>query len=46
MIAGEFRESELDFWHMARNFATEPALNADFINSVPTKRIYASKNFR
>ncbi len=40
-IAGEFRTTELDYWHMARIFATEPALNADFIKSVPTKRINA-----
>ena len=40
-ISGEFRDTELDFWHMARNFATEPALNEDFITSNPTKRIHA-----
>ncbi len=40
-IAGEFRGTELDFWHMARIFGSDPALNADFINSVPTKRIHA-----
>lgn len=42
-IAGEFRTSELDFWHMARVFATRPTLNADFIKSVPTDRIYQVK---
>ncbi len=40
-IGGEFRTTELDFWHMARIFDTEPALNADFITSVPTQRIHA-----
>jgi len=39
-IAGEFRD-QLDYWHMARIFASEPALNADFIKSIPTKRINA-----
>lgn len=39
-IAGEFR-STLDFWHYARLFASEPALNADFIKSTPTKRVNA-----
>ncbi|AXH77578.1 MAG: major capsid protein [Microviridae sp.] len=42
-IAGEFRTSELDFWHMARIFQTRPTLNADFIKSVPTDRIFQVK---
>lgn len=40
-IAGEFRTT-LDFWHMARIFGSAPALNADFVKSVPTERIYAA----
>lgn len=40
-VGGEFRTTQLDFWHMARIFASEPALNADFVKSVPTKRINA-----
>ena len=40
-VSGEFRTSALDFWHMARIFASEPALNADFVKSNPTKRIHA-----
>ena len=40
-IAGEFRTTELDFWHMARQFAAEPVLNASFVTSNPTKRIHA-----
>lgn len=39
-IAGEFRTS-LDYWHYARIFASQPALNGDFIKSVPTKRVNA-----
>jgi len=39
-IAGDFR-STLDYWHMARIFGSDPALNADFIKSVPTKRVNA-----
>lgn len=39
-IAGEFR-TDLNFWHYARIFGSEPALNADFIKSVPTKRTNA-----
>jgi len=37
-IAGEFR-STLDFWHYARIFSSDPTLNADFVKSVPTKRV-------
>lgn len=39
-IAGEFR-SVLDFWHYARLFSSDPTLNADFVKSVPTKRVNA-----
>lgn len=40
-VAGEFRTSLLDYWHMARIFAALPTLNESFIKSVPTKRINA-----
>jgi len=40
-IAGEFRATALNFWHMARIFGSDPTLNADFVKSVPTKRIHA-----
>lgn len=40
-VGGEFRTTELDFWHMARIFGSAPALNADFVKSVPTKRVNA-----
>ncbi len=43
MIAGEFRTTMLDYWHMARNFASEPVLNDSFVTSNPTKRIYAEQ---
>ena len=39
-IAGEFRTT-LDFWHMARTFSSSPALNAAFVTSVPTERVFA-----
>lgn len=38
-VSGEFRTT-LDFWHMARVFANRPALNADFVESNPTDRIF------
>ncbi|QXP08040.1 MAG: major capsid protein [Arizlama microvirus] len=40
-VAGEFRTT-LDFWHYARKFSSDPALNASFVQSVPTDRVYAS----
>lgn len=43
-IAGEFRTSALDYWHMGRVFASEPALNASFVKSVPSKRNFASQS--
>lgn len=42
-VAGEFRTSALDYWHMARQFAGEPVLNGSFVTSDPTKRIYAEQ---
>lgn len=40
-IAGEFRTNTLNFWHQGRIFASEPALNATFVTSDPTERIFA-----
>lgn len=40
-VAGEFR-STLNYWHMARIFAGDVAINEDFIKCNPTTRIYAS----
>lgn len=40
-IAGEFR-STLNYWHMARDFSSQPTLNADFVKSNPTNRVYQS----
>lgn len=39
-VAGQFRTT-LNFWHYARLFSSAPALNADFVKSVPTKRVNA-----
>lgn len=39
-VAGDFRTSTLDFWHMARTFTSDPALNATFVNCVPTERVF------
>lgn len=41
-VAAEFR-STLDYWHLARKFATDPALNETFIKCVPSKRIHAEQ---
>lgn len=37
-VHGEFK-STLDFWHYARLFASEPALNSAFVTADPTKRV-------
>lgn len=43
-VAGEFRGTQLDYWHLGRNFATEPALNSDFVSCVPTERVFADQS--
>lgn len=40
-VSGEFRTT-LNYWHMARDFGSEPALNASFVSCVPTLRTFAS----
>lgn len=40
-VSGEFR-TILNYWHLARDFGSEPALNASFVSSVPTMRTFAS----
>lgn len=40
-VSGEFRSSLLDFWHFARNFSSDPALNSTFVKCVPTERPFA-----
>jgi len=42
-IAGEFRDT-LNYWHLARDFDSDPALNSDFIDCVPDDRIFADGN--
>jgi hypothetical protein len=42
-VAGEFRTT-LDYWHLGRKFASEPALNSAFVNCDATKRIFAVNN--
>lgn len=38
-VHGEFQTTQ-DFWHMAEKYATVPVLNEEFIQSVPTRRIF------
>lgn len=42
-VSGEFRESVLDYWHLAREFSGNPALNASFVTCVPSDRIFAAQ---
>lgn len=39
-VSGQFR-STLDIWHLSREFASAPALNASFVSCVPSTRIFA-----
>lgn len=41
-VAAEFRNGQvLDFWHFARAFSSNPALNASFVSCVPTEEPFA-----
>lgn len=42
-VSGEFR-TILNYWHLARDFGSEPALNASFVSCVPTMRTFASSS--
>ena len=42
-VSGEFR-NELNYWHYAREFAGDVALNQSFIEANPTKRVNADQN--
>lgn len=40
-VSGEFRDT-LDFWHMARQFGSDPALNATFVQCEGVDRPFAT----
>lgn len=42
-VHGVFRE-QLAFWHMGRIFTAKPVLNASFVESDPTERIFSVAN--
>lgn len=42
-ISGMFRESELEYWHFGRSFASSPTLNASFVSSVPSVLPFADQ---
>lgn len=41
LVSGEFRTSELNYWHFARSFQSDPALNAAFVKCVPPETPFA-----
>ncbi len=41
-IHGDFRDT-LDYWHLARKFASPPFLNSEFLKCEPSKRIFAEQ---
>jgi len=40
-VSGEFADT-LKYWHMARDLSSSPTLNASFVQSNPTTRVYAA----
>lgn len=38
-VTGEFRDT-LDYWHLGRTFASDPALNGTFVTCTPSKRVF------
>lgn len=42
-VSGVMRD-EYDDWHLSREFFSDPALNADFVECNPTDRIFANAN--
>jgi len=40
-IGGEFRTSDLNYWHLARIFTSDVALNDTFVECVPAERVFA-----
>lgn len=43
-VHAEFRDT-LDYWHLARKFASPPALNGSFVICDPSRRIFAEQTF-
>lgn len=41
-VSGEFRTTLLNDWHFARDFSSDPALNASFVKGVPPERPFAA----
>lgn len=42
-VHGEFRDT-LEYWHFARNFSSDVALNGDFVNCFPAKTPFVYQN--
>lgn len=40
-IAAEFRTTDLNYWHLARIFTSDVALNESFVECIPTERVFA-----
>jgi len=41
-VCGEFSQSTLNYWHFARDFTSDPALNSTFVSAVPPERAFAA----
>lgn len=40
-VTGQFATSTLNHFHLARDFGSDPVLNASFVQCVPTERVFA-----
>lgn len=43
-IAGDFKETQAANWHLARDFASAPVLNDQFIECLPSTRIWSDQS--
>lgn len=41
-VSGEFSQTALNYWHFARLFTSDPALNSTFVSAVPPERPFAA----
>lgn len=44
-VNGDFRESALSYWHLARMFGADPSLNSTFVGANPATRIFQNTTY-
>lgn len=43
LIAGDFNDTTMNHWHLARDFSSDPTLNSAFIECNPSARVFAEQ---